>query len=111
MDAALLQPYQYKDLPLPTSFRFVELLPGQPNEPISCILHVADWSALPEYEAISYAWGDPNARATVICDGKRIEVTRNLYNGLTHIRYPDRSRFLFADALWYVFETSPSANL
>ena len=94
------EPYQYGDLPSPTSFRVAELLPGKEDDPISCLLHVVDWSNWLEYEAISYAWGDPNARASIICDGKIIEVTQNLHRGLTHLRFQDRSRFLWADAIW-----------
>ena len=92
--------YQYDDLPSQASFRVAELLPGKRNEPVSCLLHLADWSDPPEYEAISYTWGDPNARATINCNGKRLEVTQNLYWGLVHIRLRDRSRFLWADAIW-----------
>ena len=93
--------YQYEDLPNPPpgSFRVAELLPGEEGDPVSCLLHVTDWSNPPEYEALSYAWGDSNARATVICQGKRVKVTRSLYGGLTQLRYPDRSRLVYADAL------------
>ena len=92
--------YQHEDLPTQTSFRVVELLPGEEDDPIFCLLHVVDWSNPREYEALSYAWGDPNARVTVTCHGERLEVTKNLRDGLSHIRYPDRSRFLWVDALW-----------
>ena len=94
--------YKYEDLPdpPPPCFRVAELLPGEGGDPVSCLLHIADLSKSPEYEALSYAWGDLNARATIICQGKRVEVSQSLYTGLTHLRYPDRSRYLFADALW-----------
>lgn len=94
-----LEPYQYEDLPTQTSFRVIELLPGQESNPVSCLLHIVDWSNPLEYEAISYAWGDPSAIAPVTCHGKRLEVTRNLHRGLTHLRLQDRSRFLWADAI------------
>lgn len=95
-----LDPYRYETLPTPTSFRVVELLPGKTDDPISCLLHQVDWSNLRDYEAISYAWGDPNAKAPIIVYEKIVEVTKNLHAGLTHLRYEDRSRFLWADALW-----------
>ncbi|KAL8940285.1 MAG: hypothetical protein Q9216_002897 [Gyalolechia sp. 2 TL-2023] len=96
-----LESYQYEDLPTtpPGSFRVAEILPGRADDPVSCLLHTTDWSNPLEYEAISYAWGDPNIRATVICQGKRLEVTRNLYEALAQLRHPDRSRLLYADAL------------
>lgn len=92
--------YRYQDLPSPFSFRLAELLPGEEGDPVTCLLHVAEWPDLPDYGALSYAWGDLNARATITCEGKRIEVTQSLYGGLAQVRYKDRSRLLFADALW-----------
>ena len=97
-----LETYRYEDLPRPPpgSFRIAELLPFEKGDPVSCLLHLADWSNLPEYEALSYAWGDLNARATVICQGKRVEVTQSLYGALAQLRHQDRSRLVYADALW-----------
>jgi hypothetical protein len=97
-----LKSYQYKDLPKPPpgSFRVAEILPGGEDDPVSCLLHTIDWSNSLEYEAVSYAWGDPNATAVVICQGKRVEVTQSLYGALAQLRYQDRSRLLYADALW-----------
>jgi len=97
-----LEPFQHEDLPdpPPVFFRIAELLPGGEGDPVSCLLHVADLSSPPEYEALSYAWGDPSATTTVFCDGKRKEVTQSLHGGLTHLRFLDQSRFLFADAIW-----------
>jgi hypothetical protein len=95
------EPYQHKALPTKTSFRVLELLPGVEGEPISCLLRSVNWADLPVYEAISYAWGDPKARAPIIVDGKNLDVTVNLQTGLKHFRYQDRSRVLWADAIWY----------
>jgi hypothetical protein len=92
--------YQYEALPTKTSLRVIELLPGVEGDPISCQLHSGQWGDLPVYEAISYAWGDPKARAPVIVDGKRLDVTVNLHTGLKHFRYQERSRVLWVDAIW-----------
>jgi hypothetical protein len=92
--------YQYDIMPTQTSFRVLELLPGQEGDPVSCLLHHLDWSNLLEYEAISYAWGDANDIERVICQGRELEVTRNLHSGLNHLRLQDRSRILWADAIW-----------
>lgn len=95
-----LEPYQYEVLPTQTSFRVIELLPGQQGNPIACLLHIGDWSNPLKYEAISYAWGDTSARAPITCHGKRLEVTQNLHRGLIQFRLQDRSRFLWVDAIW-----------
>jgi hypothetical protein len=92
--------YQYEPLHTHTSFRIFELLPGVEGDPISCVLHHVDWADSPEYEALSYAWGDPKKITSVIVDGRRLDVTVNLQTGLKYMRYPDRSRLLWADAIW-----------
>ena len=99
MPEYLKERYQYEALPTET-FRVFELLPGVEGDPISCLLHDANWADLPVYEAISYAWGDPKATTPVILDGKRLDVTVNLQTALKHFRHQDRSRVLWADAIW-----------
>ena len=94
------QLYQHERLPSLNSIRVVELLPGQGNTPISCQFHVIDFSESFEYEAISYAWGDPSVKMPVACHGKRLEVTQNLRGGFAHFRLEEQSRYLWADALW-----------
>jgi hypothetical protein len=81
-----LEPYQYEDLPTQPSFSVIVLLPGQEGNPVSCLLHIVDWSNSLGCEAISYAWGDLSARAPVTCHGKRLEMTQNLHRGLTQLR-------------------------
>jgi hypothetical protein len=94
------KPYQHKALPTKTSFRVLELLPGLEGDPISCLLRSVHWTDLPVYEAISYPWGDPNAKGPIIVDGKSLGVTVNLQAALKHFRYQGRSRVLWADAIW-----------
>jgi Heterokaryon incompatibility protein (HET) len=93
-------PYQYEDLPTQTSFRVIELLPGKEGDEVSCLLHPVDWSNPLPYEAISYAWGDPSTKVPITCNEKIVKITQNLHGGLTQLRFQDRSRFLWADALW-----------
>jgi hypothetical protein len=95
-----LHTYRYTDLPTDTSIRVLELLPGNESDPISCLLHIIDGQDAREYEAVSYAWGDPNVKVPINCDGKRLEITLNLHAALIHIRFEDRARFLWADAIW-----------
>ncbi|KAI0973321.1 heterokaryon incompatibility protein-domain-containing protein [Xylaria arbuscula] len=92
-----LDTYHYRLLPI--SIRIAELLPGKPGDPISCLLHDVEWSNLPKYEALSYAWGDHHDSSTIVVDDKNLEVTKSLQVALTHLRLEDRTRFLWADAL------------
>ena len=98
--------HEYRDLsnPPPLAFRVAELLPGKDDEAVSCLLYAADLSNPPEFEGLSYAWGDPTATHTIICQGKRKYVMKSLHGALCHLRLPDRSRVLFADALWSILD-------
>lgn len=64
-----LEPYQYESLcvPPPGSFRVAEILLVEGDGLVTCLLHTTDWSDSLDYKAVSYAWGDPNVRAPVIC--------------------------------------------
>jgi Heterokaryon incompatibility protein (HET) len=95
--------YEYQPLPNATSFRVLELLPGQADEKIKFRLLVADWLSPPKYEAISYTWGDTKDIVLCKCDGKAVYIASNLHNALRTFRYPDNPRVLWADAVWYVY--------
>jgi hypothetical protein len=92
----------YEPLMTETSFRVFELLPGSEADAITGKLRAVDWDDFPQYEAISYAWGDPTQKVPVIVDGARVDITVNLETGLKHLRYEDRSRVLWVDAIWQV---------
>ncbi|KAF2430608.1 hypothetical protein EJ08DRAFT_679140 [Tothia fuscella] len=92
-----LEPYQYSDLL--SSYRILELLTGKPTEPIRCFLHTVHWPNCPKFEAVSYAWGDPNTKTPIHCHGKRLDITTNLHSALLRLRYEYQSRFLWADAI------------
>ncbi|KAK5131952.1 hypothetical protein LTR08_000464 [Meristemomyces frigidus] len=53
------------------------------------------------YEALSYTWGDDALSPTrfIDCDGDVTPVTINLYEALLAMRYSDRPRTLWVDAL------------
>ncbi|KAK0705930.1 heterokaryon incompatibility protein-domain-containing protein, partial [Lasiosphaeria miniovina] len=108
--------YAYSPLPDPDSFRTVEVLPGAGADPVVCNLRVhstspddndnngAPW---PEYEALSYVWGDPapsqririrDADADGDCD-ETMAVTANLHAALRRLRQPDQPRTLWADGI------------
>jgi len=93
--------HRHDSLPTETWFRVLELQPGSEDDHISVLLHHAHWEESPVYEAISYAWGDPKATTPVIVNGKRLDVTVNLQTVLRHLRYKEKSRILWADAIWF----------
>ncbi|KIW02607.1 uncharacterized protein PV09_06055 [Verruconis gallopava] len=91
--------YKYSPLPTESSFRVLELLPGEKNADLAFRLHLEDWSKSPVYEALSYAWGDSKNKVPTLCDEQPLYITTNLRDGLIHLRQSDRSRFLWADAI------------
>jgi len=92
--------YVYRSLVSDSSLRVLEVLCAKQSEEISVLLHHVDWVDNPQYEAISYVWGDPTVKVPIPCQGKVLEVTPNLKEALLQFRYHDRSRFCWADALW-----------
>ncbi|KAK0702806.1 heterokaryon incompatibility protein-domain-containing protein [Lasiosphaeris hirsuta] len=95
--------YTYAKLPTPTSIRLVKLqsvpTQGGPRDhfaPIRLSIRVVDLEDHPTYEALSYTWSRPltvfssaeerdgwtENRFPVLCDGKVLLVTRNLFTYL-----------------------------
>jgi hypothetical protein len=61
----------------------------------------------PAFEALSYAWGSDSSRHAVYVDSPTAEgvspmtmlIRKNLANALSHLRYADRHRVLWIDAI------------
>jgi hypothetical protein len=79
--------------------RLVELAPGAHNDPVVVRLFIVELEHAPEYEAISYAWGDPENTMPIFCNGRELGVTVNLIDAFVRVRHPDRPRTLWADAV------------
>ncbi|KAI8711799.1 HET domain-containing protein [Fusarium sp. LHS14.1] len=93
-------PLQYHQLELnQRQIRILRLLPGESQDPIRCTLETAFLADYPSYQALSYAWGDPLDCRSITVDGRRINVTVNLFNALQRLRLPDDERRLWVDAL------------
>ncbi|CAG8040268.1 unnamed protein product [Penicillium salamii] len=92
--------FKYERLPPErrATFRLLTLLPGKDFEQIRCELTVATIHDA-EYEALSYSWGTDATLPTIMCNGARMNVSRNLKRALKDLRYADRPRVLWADAI------------
>ncbi|EGD98466.1 hypothetical protein TESG_05840 [Trichophyton tonsurans CBS 112818] len=101
--------YQYQPLPNRTSIRLLRIGSRDKFNQLECTLKTVDLDAAPPFHAISYTWGNPHARARdghrftqhynalaaeylfpsagvpVKCDGKRLLVSRNLYDALRDV--------------------------
>ncbi|KAG5757588.1 hypothetical protein H9Q72_014271 [Fusarium xylarioides] len=106
-----LPPLKYVKLPTPTSIRLLKIdrLPSIKDNldlfrPLTCSLVIKDLNDRPEYDALSYTWGDPLGRESssavstapggwattpfgLTCNGQRAKVTTNLHTALMAIRY------------------------
>lgn len=84
--------YQYKPLdPAKNEIRLLQILPGAGAyggkfEVIRCSLFVTSLDSKQEYEALSYAWGDPTNREEILLLNQPCQVTRNLKAALRQLR-------------------------
>lgn len=68
-------------------------------EPLHCNLSIVSLDREPQYEALSYVWGDPNVRKPILLNGEPFSVTLNLEAALRALRLPDQVRTIWIDAL------------
>jgi hypothetical protein len=71
---------------------------GSPNRPIKCTIKHIKLSSKTRYEALSYMWG-PQVFRAIELDGKLCKVRINLWQALFRLRFENRSRILWIDAL------------
>ncbi|KAF9889455.1 hypothetical protein FE257_007357 [Aspergillus nanangensis] len=91
--------YTYQPLEQPDAIRLLVIEPGSADDPISIRLVPACLSDNPQFEAISYVWGNPAQTKPVFCSGGVIHITHNLHAALQHLRLPNAERVLWADAV------------
>jgi len=98
--------YQHQRLsPKKDSFRLLSLLPSKDrNAPLKCELREVFLSAVPEYEALSYAWAKTTADENVyphidISISGKLPITPNCGAALSKLRHRTRPRLLFVDAI------------
>ncbi|KAK8128885.1 hypothetical protein PG984_009993 [Apiospora sp. TS-2023a] len=83
-------------------FRLLKLFPASTRQaPVVIKLFRDEFSSdeIPEYDAISYRWGDPNDRRYLTANGQRISVTYSLYTALTYMRDEVSVRVLWIDGV------------
>ncbi|KAN0106852.1 HET domain containing protein [Hyaloscypha variabilis] len=79
--------------------RLLTIIPNEFAEDIHCSLARVSLDDAPSYEALSYAWGSPQCTRQIYLDEVPYAVTNNLESALRHLRYLDRPRVLWIDAL------------
>ncbi|KAF5965366.1 heterokaryon incompatibility het-6 [Fusarium coicis] len=82
------------------SFRLLQLLPASNRtDPLVGRLIDSDITFQPDYEALSYVWGDITPVRYIALGDQDVSITPNLHSALIHLRSPDTVRTLWVDAL------------
>jgi ankyrin repeat protein len=80
------------------SFRLLQICYGC-DGPIECHLFDACLDYTIEYEALSYTWGDLDQPYNISLNDSPMSVTVNLFQALWALRYSDRDRIVWVDAI------------
>ncbi|KAG4263847.1 hypothetical protein FPRO03_09123 [Fusarium proliferatum] len=104
LEIQLAEPYPGPPLPSSSHIRLVHLLPGT-DAAVCCELVTISIDATPEYEALSYTWGDASSVEMIDMTTQDSEtpqqfsVTSNCFSALKRLRYKEKTRVLWIDAL------------
>lgn len=80
--------------------RLLEVSPATDRaDRIKCTLRTVLLAEAPDYEAVSYVWGDQTLVEVVRVDGVEERITSNLHDLLINLRYQERVRTIWVDAL------------
>jgi hypothetical protein len=79
--------------------RLLHLNPGSFQDEPSCSLSTTSLDDTHSFEALSYVWGDLGDLVSITLHDESFEVTKNLRTALTYLRYEDRERSIWIDAL------------
>jgi len=107
------------DNPDANQIRLLALFPGELGSRIRCSLIVVPLEDRLQYEALSYSWGDetnpsevevypskPLPQTSSLCvqeteasPSGSLQITNNLHTALQYLRYPDKERIIWIDAI------------
>ena len=92
--------YKYQQLSN-DSIRLLKLGPGIPgmSDPITCEIAEVQLCTQPEYEAISYTWGEYVSAAILVTPAGLIKIPPNLAIALKYLPLRGRPRYLWADSV------------
>lgn len=91
--------YKYSPISAPGEIRCLILDCGSGDEPLTCELHHSNLEEGPVFEAISYVWGSSVKDHSILCNGRRLDITANLHQYLRQNRRSTETRVLWADSI------------
>lgn len=91
-------------MPARYEIRLLEVLPGRPGSRVTARLFHVSLDDAPHFDALSYMWGAPRPTYDIKVMYRQERLTRypigrNLRKALDDLRFPDRPRILWADAI------------
>ena len=96
-------PFEYRAYPLDFTrqqIRLLEILPGGRSDELQVKIFVASLLEKPNYDALSYCWGDSEASFRIILNHDwYLSIRYNLYHALKDIRRNDSPVILWTDAI------------
>jgi hypothetical protein len=105
--AALYEPLDSKR----REIRIAKLNPGDFSDDIHCTLFKVSLDDNPQYEALSYVWGDTGVTRQISLNGSPYQVTESLEIALRHLRLPSEDRILWVDAICINQRDVPERNV
>lgn len=90
--------------------RLLILKKGVFSDTVECELKVANLQGSPDYEALSYVWGDSKDLVEIKCCGQTFSIGQNLHSALKHLRSPTGDRVLWVDAIASTKQTDRNAQ-
>ncbi|GAW24146.1 hypothetical protein ANO14919_137270 [Xylariales sp. No.14919] len=97
--------FPYRPLiPARNEIRLLEVLPARPDSRVTARLFHVSLDDAPHFDALSYMWGAPRPTYDIkLIYGAdhltRFPINRNLRRALDDLRFPDRPRVLWIDAI------------
>lgn len=79
--------------------KLLRLHPGGSAEPVCSDLFTVSLDKKPDYQALSYVWGDPDITKPITLCNQTHLVTINLESALRHLRYETADRIIWVDAV------------
>jgi hypothetical protein len=75
------------------------IYPGSGKQRVECTMESVPLLKKPQYDALSYTWGPMIGKKSITVNGKKMDVTQNLYEALLSIRLPRETRTVWADQI------------
>ena len=100
VDMSGTRTFKYKELDLSVDcIRLLVLLPDIGDDHLACELIHTTFASKPEYEALSYTWGEADNLKCIHLHDSPFDIRQNLYNALFNLRSKTEKRLIWADAI------------